>query len=190
MRRYIKLLMTMVLILVVLSACKTASITDLIHSDTEDIIIGENFILGEDSTLNDYQVDKVLFRPYTIHNSTDNENEGYDTYSINLAVYKESGSKKVTINRITVEGLQDVEFAQIDYDIDKVLEFNEYEKQQGVQSSLITLISNTADYDMFLSKTSKIKITLDVSVIDDKEVFNSKLEYILETRIKTYPVMR
>jgi hypothetical protein len=171
-----------------LTSCKTASIIDLIHKDTHHITFDESLFSNEDSILDDYQLNKVMFRVYTTLN--ENVDIEYSDYALKLAAYKEIDDKKIVINTVVVEGINDIELEKKIYDINKTMTFSEYNNQKLILRSIINLTPSISNYDMELIETSQIKVTININIEDDSTSLNKDLTYILEPNIRTYPVIR
>ncbi len=183
MERLMVLRLLVVMVLLTLTSCRTASITDIVHIDTNEVVIGEDYILGKNDELNQYEVNGVLFRPYMVHSD-------YAAYAFKLAVYSVNETPNVTINNYTIEGIEDIEFEEISDVIDEKASFTEYIKQDEVMRSIINITSNISKKDMVLNDSSKLLVTINVSVEKDGKLITKDLEYIFETNTRTYPVMR
>jgi uncharacterized protein YlaN (UPF0358 family) len=178
------LLFLVVFTLGFLSSCQTSSIADLIHKDTNQIDEKTKFNFS-DPKLEKYHIDGVFFIPYIPHRS-------HFTYDLRLAAYKTNGNNsKVTINSATIEGLEEINLRKVTSDKSTVLEFIEH--KDNIQASQIPLIEQINDYDMGLTKKSKLKVVLNITVEENDTTITRDLEYTFETKIRTYlnnPVSR
>ena len=101
-----------------LTSCKFARIIDLIEKDTEVFFDNYDF---SDPRLKPYQINEIIFSPYTIHFPSDYE------YSLVLSSYRKKENKsKVIINNVRVEGIKDVKFKKITKELNQELDFKEY----------------------------------------------------------------
>lgn len=192
-KNIIVVLLFMVLVLVIfnfLTSNGYAEITDLIHKDTEKLIIEEGYDFS-DSELNKYQVNEILFIPYTRHNPFESYDEEFYSYSLRLASYKpKENDNKVMINYVTVEGINDVEFDKITKTLNRKLEFIGHEKNSEVQIDEFILIDEINNYNMELNDNSQIKVVLNVSVEENEKIVTRDLVYKFETRVRKYLVQR
>lgn len=169
------------IMLTILTSHGFSEITDLIHTDTEKVHVEEGYSFT-DPKLEKYQINGVLFIPYTRHNPIGNDDKFY-TYSLRLASYKKKDDdNKVIINYATLEGINDIKFIEMNKILNKESEFVD----GNMRLSEGVLIDEINNYDMELTDKSQIKVVLNVSVEENGEITTRDLEYIFETKIRKY----
>lgn len=190
--RLIKIILIVVIVIILILTILTiatsrgfSEITDLIHKDTENVHVKEGYNFT-DPKLERYQINGVLLIPYARQNPF-KSNEKYNTYSLRLASYKQKeNDNKVIINRVTVEGINDIKFIKIDKILNEKSEFS----NDNISLSENILMDEINNYDMELTDKSQIKVLLNVSVEENGNITTRDLEYIFETKTRKYLIQR
>ena len=107
-----------------LTSCKFSKIIDLVHKDTDTFYKKYDF---SDSRLKKYQVNGIIFIPYTRQLPHRSYSDKFHYYYLSLASYRKKGDDgKVIINNVELEGVKEVKFKKITKELKQELEFKEY----------------------------------------------------------------
>lgn len=193
--RLIKIIIIVVIVVILILTTLTivtsrgfAQIADLINRDTEMFYKQYSF---SEPPLKNYQINGVLFIPYTNHNPLPSYDQKFHNYSLNVVAYRQKGNNsKVIINKVTLEGINDIEFDNIAKVLNKDMEFSDDAKHADKQLDRITLIDEINNYDMKLTNKSQIKVVLNVSVEENGKITTGDLEYMFETKMRKYLVQQ
>lgn len=173
---------------VILSGCQTASITDLIHQETDKVEITEEEL--QKTEYEKFKAGEVLFLPYTRHIGS--SGEGEEKYTVMLSAYQPIDSDaEAVINTITVYGSEDVTFEKIENkEVSIPLDFSEDEEYPGVLRSNIVLMEQLNDNNMNLKEESVVTMVLNVSVTSGGETVTKDITFEFDTEIREYVVQR
>jgi hypothetical protein len=184
--RTISIIFALCIILLVLTSC-TSTIIDLYHEDTNLINVEEGFNFSNPK-LENFQINNVLFQPYFSTDYSEEEGDEY-IYTLNMSVYKEANNdSKVRVNKITIEGTNNVLLDKKEVVVNNELAFQGIEG--NIQESDITLLEPINGKGLKLSDDSKIKIILNISVQNNEKITTQNLEYIFSTDVRTYLIQR
>ncbi|MBM7618523.1 hypothetical protein JOC95_000365 [Bacillus tianshenii] len=175
---------------VILTGCQTqtASITDLIHEETDKVAITEEELQKAD--YEEFMAGEVLFLPYTRHIGS--SGEGDEKYMVMLSAYQPIDSDAaVVINTITVYGSEDVTFEKIhNEELSIPLDFYNDEDYPGVLRSNIVLMDQLNERSMNLKEDSVVTMVLNVSVTSGGETITQDITFEFDVNIREYIVQR
>ena len=157
-----------------LSGCKTITIMELHHKDSEIFYKEYNLY---NTKLDKFKVNGILFVPYTIYT----EEKGFLSYDLMIDIYKdESDNSNVMIKQVTIKGVKNVSFKEIKKDINKAIIFRRSEEKPTLSNYYSSLISPINNYNIKIKKNGSLKVILNIMIEKNNVITNKKVEYLLE----------
>ncbi|KAA0546315.1 hypothetical protein FZW96_16575 [Bacillus sp. BGMRC 2118] len=185
-RSFIGIVMSLLMLNLV--GCRTATMIDLIHKETDMLKVTDDVMV--DSKFNKYRVGGTLFKPF-IERNPQELGQGFSNYSLILNVYKmKKDNSKVTVNNIKILGSKKVDFKGVDIDLTSPIEFTEDRDNPSILVSNTTVIEEIYKGNMKLNEDSLLTVSLTVTVEVNGKKITKDLTYEFETLIRTYAIQR